>query len=272
LSRPILVRLRERVAHESDELVWRNLLAAVGNDATEDCAELAGIALAQRQAEVRQLGCEYFARHGRPSDAVRLLDLLQDPGRNVRLAAVQALGACGNPIAIRGRGDGQAAKSPPNLLALLASADPALQFAAAVSLCRLGAPEGMQELMRLSCHTAPKVREQAAREMGLSGQTRFVGPLVTSGWTERHDAVRRAILDALEKLVPVENRPASLGVAATPDAKIKCWAEWWQARSGSPVQDVPRGAPLTTNARGEAEDRSGPETTSPGLATHVQPQ
>src|SRR5262249_49907088 len=78
LPRAILVRLQERIARETDELVWRSALLAIGSDSTDDCAEIANLAVHHQSAEVRVLGCEYLARHGQPAHALWLLDLLED--------------------------------------------------------------------------------------------------------------------------------------------------------------------------------------------------
>lgn len=244
LSRPVLLRLRAQLSHETDELVWRSALTAVASDATDDCAEIANLALGHSSAQVRQLGCEYLSHHGQPAHALWLLDLTEDHSRSVQLAAIRALGNCGNQIAVRGLKPSKDGRASPNLRSLLLSTDQEVRFAAAVSLCRLGAAEGMQELVRLSYHSNPRFREQAIKEMGLSGQTRFVDHLVTLGWTERNDQVRHAILDALERLVPPENRPPAVGGMTAWDAKIKCWVQWLERRNGAPAQNQPADAPL----------------------------
>jgi HEAT repeat protein len=246
LSRPVLLRLREVLAHESDDTVWRSAMAAIASDATDECAEIADLAIQHRSAVVRQLGCEYLDHHGRPPHAEWLLGLLEDRDRSVQLAAIRALGNCGNQIAVRGRKPPDGPQRAPNLRSLLTSSDQEIRFAAAVSLCRLGAGEGMQELVRLSYHPNPSIREQAVKEMGLSGQTRFVRHLVTLGWTEKNDQVRHAILMALDRLVPPENRPAAVGGLTAWDAKIKCWVEWLERRDGAPVQNTPAGSPLAS--------------------------
>jgi HEAT repeat protein len=246
LSRPVLSRLQERLYRENDELVWRWALSAIGSDSTEDCAEIANLGLHHQAAEVRQLACEYLGRHGQPAYAVSLLNLLDDRDRGVKLAAIRALGNCGNQIAVRGLKPDKTHNASPNLRSLLSSSDGAVQFAAAVSLCRLGTAEGMQELVRLSYHANSDMREQAVKEMGLSGQTRFVSHLVTLGWTERNGQVRQAILDSLDRLVPEENRPRPLGETPAPDAKIKCWVEWLQQRggeNGAATASAPAGRP-----------------------------
>ena len=109
-------------------------------------------------------------------------NLLDDRDRSVKLAAIRALGNCGNQVAVRGL---KPDRSPQCVSPICVHCSPAptpdVRFAAAVSLCRLGTPEGMQELVRLSYHANPDTREQAVKEMGLSGQTRFVSHLVGAG-------------------------------------------------------------------------------------------
>jgi HEAT repeat protein len=246
LSRPVLLRLRELLSHESDDLVWRLALAAVASDSTDDCANLANLALQQSSAVVRQLGCDYLAHHGRPAHALWLLDLIEDRNRTVQLAAIRALGNCGNQVAIHGLKPQNGGRTSPNLRSLLTSSDQEVRFSAAVSLCRLGAAEGMQEMVRLSYHPNPSLRERTVKEMGLSGQTRFVDHLVTLGWTERDNHVRQAILEALDRLVPPENRPPAIGGATAWDAKIKGWVQWLERRNGAPAQNLPAEAPLAS--------------------------
>jgi HEAT repeat protein len=246
LTRPILQRLQERLYRETDDLVWRSAMTAIGSDSTDECAEIANLALHHQSAEVRHMGCEYLGRHGQPAHAAWLLDLIEDRDRSVKLAAIRALGNCGNQVAVRGVKPDAAHRSSPNLRSLLSSSDAAVRFAAAVSLCRLGTPEGMQELIRLSYHANSDTREQAVKEMGLSGQTRFISHLITLGWTERNSQVRTAILESLELLVPEENRPRALGETPAPDAKIKCWVQWLQQRDGAAAKSLSPGAPVAS--------------------------
>jgi HEAT repeat protein len=246
LSRPVLLRLHAHLAHEGNDLVWRYALSAVASDSTDECAQIASLALQHSSDVVRQLGCEYLSRHGQPAHAVWLLGLLEDRSRTVQLAAIRALGNCGNQVAIRGLKPAKAGPSPPNLRALLTSSDQEIRFAAAVSLCRLGTTEGMDELVRLSYQPNPSLRERAVKEMGLSGQSRFVDHLVTLGWTERNDQVRQAILGALERLVPPENRPPAVGGTTAWDAKMKSWVQWLERRNGSPARNLPADAPLAS--------------------------
>jgi HEAT repeat protein len=246
LSRPVLLRLHDHLAHESDDLVWRLSLSAVASDSTDECSQIANLALQHSSDVVRQLGCEYLAHHGRPAHAVWLLGLLEDRNRSVQLAAIRALGNCGNQVAIHGSKPANAGQSSPNLRSLLTSSDQEVRFAAAVSLCRLGAPEGMDEMVRLSYQPNPSLRERAVKEMGLSGQTRFVEHLITLGWTERNEQVRSAILEALDRLVPSENRPAAVGGTTGWDAKIRCWVQWLERRNGSPARNLSADAPLAS--------------------------
>lgn len=246
LSRPVLLRLHNHLTHEADDLVWRFALSAIGSDSTDECSQIANLALQHSSDVVRQLGCEYLTHHGQPAQAPPLLALLDDRNRGVQLAAIRALGNCGNQVAIRGLKPANPGHSSPNLRSLLTSPDQEVRFAAAVSLCRLGATEGMDEMVRLSYEPNPSLRERAVKEMGLSGQSRFVKHLVTLGWTERNEHVRQAILGSLERLVPPENRPPAVGETTAWDAKIKCWVQWLERRNGSPARNLPAEAPLAS--------------------------
>ena len=259
-------RLQERLYHEADELVWRWAMSAISSDSTDECAQIANLALHHQSAEVREMGCEFLARHGQPDYAVWLLDLLDDRDRSVKLAAIRALGNCGNQVAVRGLKPDKARNASPNLRTLLSSADAGVRFAAAVSLCRLGTPEGTQELVRLSYHWNPDTRAQAVKEMGLSGQTRFVSHLVSLGWTERNSHVRQAILDSLDRLVPEENRPRALGETPSPDAKIKCWVQWLQQRGSegtAATASAPEGVGAAAPARAKGPTPGGPVVSRP---------
>ncbi len=109
----------------------------------------------------------------------------------------------------------------------------------------IGRGGGNEELARLSYHSNLRWREQAVKEMGLSGQTRFVRHLVTLGWTEQNEQVRRAILEARTAGASGKFAPRVGGLTAW-DAKIRCWVEWFESRNGTPARNVPAGAPLAS--------------------------
>ena len=81
----------------------------------------------------------------------------------------------------------------------------------------------------MSYHQSAQIREEAVRQIGLTGQAQFVGHLINLAWTESHDTVRRSILESLDHLVPDDKRPRELAHTSGYDAKIRVWAAWWQA-------------------------------------------
>jgi HEAT repeat protein len=230
LSAVAVRRLRQHLAKEQDQLVWRYAMAAVQRDATEEGAQVALLAINHKWSDIRQLGCRYVARHGRPQRAEWLRPLFVDSNTSVQLAAVEAAGACNNPTIIDD-GDGEEGEPPSRgLRALLTHPQQRIRFACAVSMSQLGDSEGMQELIRMSFHESSTVRRQAVTQMGETGRARFVEHLIRLGWTETNAMVKRAILANLDRLTPPVKRPEGLLDAADFDAKIQLWAEWSAAR------------------------------------------
>jgi len=227
---PLALRLlREHLAQEQDRWVWRASLAAVAADSTEESGQIALLAVNHAWPDIRELGCEHVGRHGQPREALWLLPLLDDPNKSVQLAAIRAMGNCHNPIVLDGLAESSGGTRRRGLREYLSHPDKTLQFAAVSSMSRLGDAQGMQELVRMSYHQSAQSREEAVRQMGLTGQSQFVGHLINLAWTESHDSVRRAILESLDRLVSADKRPAGLSQAASYDDKIRLWAAWWQA-------------------------------------------
>lgn len=233
---PVLVkRLRKLMAHEQDRLVWRIVMAAVSKDNYEETAQLALLAINHNWSDIRILGCEYFGSHGLPQYAIWLLPLLEDKNNSVQLAAINAIGHCHNPIAIIGLQNATQDQSPtPSLRSKLTDSNQRIRFEAVVALSRLGDIQGMQELVRLSNDTLNSVRIDAIREMGSSGQTRFVEPLIQLAWTERNHSTLKEIFKSLEKLVPASEQPAELSPQIKHTEQAKIWMNWWQTHHSGP--------------------------------------
>lgn len=229
---PVIVRrLRKLMAQEQDRLVWRIVMEAVARDSYEETAQLALLAINHNWPDIRVLGCDYFGAHGLPQYAPWLLPLLNDKNRSVQLAAVKALGHCHNPIAINGIQTAEQHPSPPaSLRGLLTHSNQLVRFQTVVALSHLGDFQGMQELVRLSNDTRYTVRRDAVREMGESGQTRFVEPLIQMAWTERNPATLKAILSSLGRLVPESEQPVELKSEARQSEQAKIWMNWWQTQ------------------------------------------
>jgi HEAT repeat protein len=219
------------MAREQDEPVWRGVMSAIMGDANEESAQVALLAINHRWPDIRVLGCQYVARHGRPEQGPWLLPLLNDTDPRVKLAAIEAAGRCHNPALIEGVPHPDQAGHPQGLVPLLADPDPRLRTATAISLSQLGDPRGMQELVRMSYHESPAVREQFVRHMGASGRTRFVEHLIRMGHTEQNPNVQRSILASLEQLVPGDARPRNLAETASLNEQLTQWVAWWQQQS-----------------------------------------
>ncbi|OYW11272.1 MAG: hypothetical protein B7Z55_19555, partial [Planctomycetales bacterium 12-60-4] len=172
-----------------------------------------------------------------------LMPLLRDDQSSVQLAAVRALGASGNPVAISGYPANGEPDVPAGLRELMNSRHEEVRWAALTALASLRDEMAILELIRLTEDVQPQVRGRAVHAMGQSGHRRLIDPLIRKSWTESNDVVKREILDALSALVPVEQHPAcetGLVVAASIDDKIQCWVAWWDARRPKSAVASPR--------------------------------
>ncbi len=233
LSAGLLTRLREQLTYEQDQLVWQSCLAALQPDAHTETGPILLLAINQMWPDIRRMGVEVVARQPSPEAAMWLLPLLTDPQRSVRLAAIRAIAACGNPIVVDGLPAANGAPAVAGLRSIMTEADEELRLAAVVSAATLHDDQALQELTRLSQHATPAMRDFAAQSMAKTGQTRFVDTLIRMAWTESADTVKLTILKSLEALTPEERRPpelAGLVVNASIDDKIKAWARWGDAQ------------------------------------------
>lgn len=230
LSSVAVQRLRQHLTREQDQLVWRYAMAAVQRDATEEGAQVALLAINHKWSDIRQLGCRYVARHGRPQRAEWLRPLFVDKNISVQLAAVEAAGACNNPTIIDDMEYEEGEEPLRGMRSLLTHPQQRVAFACAASMSRLGDSEGIQELVRMSYHESSTVRRKVVTQMGETGRARFVEHLIRLGWTETNATVKRAILASLDRLTPQEKRPEGLLDSPDFDAKIQLWAEWWEAQ------------------------------------------
>ena len=235
LSRLVVRLLGERLQHEPDPMVWMYAVSSVMRDGSNENVRIAQLALNQPWADIRALGCQYIARHGRREYALWLLHLglLYDRSRKVQLAAIEAAGRCGNPIILDGIPAGPETdkatgerRSIRGLRPLMNDAHHDVRFAAVVSMTRLGDVAAASELERMSADPDATVRQTIVDAMGRSGRSRFVAPLIRLGWNESSDRVTRAVLASLNQLVPPEKRPRELLDVSTSHDKINVWANW----------------------------------------------
>lgn len=233
LSSGLLMRLRELLTYEQDQQVWQVCLAALQPDAHTEAGPIVLLAINQMWPDIRRMGVEVVSRHPSPEAAVWLMPLLSDPQRSVRLAAIRAVAACGNPVAVTGLPAANGAPAVTGLRNIMTETYEELRLAAVVSSAVLHDEQAIQELTRLSQHATPSVRDFAAQAMARTGDPRFVDTLIRMAWTESADPVKLSILKSLDALTPVERRPAELvglAVTASIDDKIKAWARWGDAQ------------------------------------------
>lgn len=235
LSPMVLRRVHHLMKTEQDRLVWRSVLQAVQQDASEGAGQLALLAINNTWPDVRVLGCEYVGRHGQSEQATWLLPVLHDSSRLVQLAAIRAAGACGNPVVLDGL-PGQSEKAGRGLRPLLSELQGPARFAVIQSMSRLGDQQAMEELTRLSFDVNPATRLDVVRTMGDTTQSRFVEPLIRLAWTEPDHHVRQGAVAALSKIVPADRHPAGLTRAKSLAEMVTLWNDWWtaQARAAEP--------------------------------------
>lgn len=229
LTGGILIRLRELLTYEQDQLVWQSCLAALQPDAHVEDGPILLLAVNQMWPDIRRMGLDVVSRHPSPEAAMWLLPLLTDSQRSVRLAAIRTIAGCGNPVVIDGLPAANGTPAVPGLRSVMTDVDEELRLAAIVSAATLHDDQALQELTRLSQHAAPAMRDFAAQSMAKTGQTRFVDTLIRMAWTESADPVKLTILKSLDTLTPEDRRPpelAGLVVNASIDDKIKAWARW----------------------------------------------
>jgi HEAT repeat protein len=225
--RPAVVwRLRELLVHEQDQLVWRSAMSSVWKEDSDGAAELALLAVNQTWSDIRILGCDYIAEHGRFAHAAWLLPLFADTTPGVRAAAMRAAARCRNPIVL----DGPPGTVDGGVRALLRSPQVALRVEAASCMSCFGDEEALQEVIRLSHDASWKIRQQAMQAMGQSGQARFVDALISAAWTETDPNVKNAAVQSLNQLVPASDRPPELAGGIGYDRAIEVWAAWREQR------------------------------------------
>jgi len=200
-------RLAAVVEREPDSLVWRSVLGAIADDTSEPSIRLACTAASHPSPEVRRLACEYLLHHPEVKREPVLLAALQDPHREVVLAAVRALGA-------RSMVDD---RQP--LRSLLGSPDESMRVEAAAALARLGDPSGPAALGRLACSRDPTIRRQAAVAMGQVPSPEYRATLIRL--LDDRYSIRLAALESLSKVAGKD--PATDPETGTIEERIARW-------------------------------------------------
>lgn len=239
LSPDLVRQLIEPLAREQDQQVWQSCLSAVQADGHAAAQELALIASHQHWPDIRRLSLEYFRQHPNPEVAAALLPLLRESHPRLQIAAADVLGLCGNPQAIHGFPASSTSSATGGLHDLLTSPHPDVQWAALTALARLRDDEAYAELLRRLQSPDAAIRLQAVRAIGSSQQPRFIEPLIQHVWTDHQNSVRQSVLEALNQLVAIDERPVAFtdGLAATRsiDDNVRIWVEWWETRTQRPI-------------------------------------
>jgi HEAT repeat protein len=244
LPEPVVRRLREKLAQEQDRLVWRSAMRAVLQEDSPESEQLALLAVNHTWPDIRVLGCEYIAYHGKHAAALWLLPLFADSNSLVQIAAVRAAAQCHNPIVLDGPSAGGGSQG---LRPCLISSQPQLQLAAASCMSQFGDFQAMQELIRFSLHDNWAYRHEAVQAMGVSGQTRFVEQLIRVAWTEVNPAIKQAAAASLNLLVAPGDRPDGIESAPNVDRQVGLWATWWEDRKRAAASPLANAVPAAPN-------------------------
>ena len=247
LTRGVTRLLRQQLAGPpgQERQVWQLVLQSVERDATAEAGALMLLALNHSSASIRFIACEYIGRHRQGAQAEWLVPLLHDADRTVQLAAIRAAGNCGNrsPRVTgdpRFVGHGETTTAPAGgttaqrggLRNLLTAADGQVRLAAAVSLAQLGDETGRSYLVRMLRQDDPDVRTAVVGEMGRTGLTSFVRPLIELGHVERDDRVAARIVASLAELVSPEQQPPEVRRPGDARTALAAWSTWLHERRG----------------------------------------
>jgi HEAT repeat protein len=278
LSPALIRRIRTEIRPDAGDTVFQYLLKAIENNGSDEAAQLARLALGHYSPRIRKTACRYFERHGSPRHGLWLLGALNDRDLSVQLAAIRAAGRCGHPGVLVGRpavvekdADGRFRETTSRQLGLRDlrhDLNHQVRFETAVAMSFLGDPEGMQQMMRYTSSPDVRVRRTAVQEIGLTGRSWFVEPLIDLAWTELNhgdDVLEREILASLDRLVAPINRPKGLARSASIPERIRGWAAWRESQappgdapgsaSDNPSGGVQRASQETENSTNEAAEK-----------------
>ena len=210
-------RLVQRVATETDSLVWLSALSAVGRDPSEEAIRLAYAGVGHPSPEVRRRACLNLAAFPDPKHAKVLLPVLNDSSHSVTVAAVQALGTVGHLDDLE------------PLRRHLTTPNESFRFEVAIALARLNDPAGLNALERLAYSTDATIRRQAAAAMGDFADRQFIPALIVL-LADRPN-VRNAALESLRKIVGPEAAQIEGKPAPEPDELVQRWKRWHRGQS-----------------------------------------
>ena len=212
-SRVVQQQLMPIILAESDALVWRSLLMALGEAATSEAQEIAAAATSHPAAEVRRRGCEHLEAHPHPRFAPTLVACLRDQDAAVVRAATRALAPCG-PL-----------EDAAPLIWLLKADDRELRIEAALTLCRWNDGRGRAALERLAVDGEPHLRAAAIRALGTVPSPESIPTLIAA--LDAHPVVRRAALESLAVTAqPDDLGPAGIADASTDEKLAAVWKAW----------------------------------------------
>lgn len=221
----ILQRLVAIVQLQRDPVIWRSVLVALHDDASEPVARLAYAGLTHPSVDVRVRSCEYLAAHPQAEHAAALLPALEDDNVLVVRAAVRALA---HPGMLR---------DTSRLESLLTSQDKALRLDAARTLAIVGAESGRAAIERFAYDPDAKVRQQAAELMGELPDASYTGTLI--GLLDGPSSLRRAALESLPAVVGRDVASEAPEESLTMNERAARWKRWWDEQARTTTHPSP---------------------------------
>ncbi|MEM7810861.1 MAG: HEAT repeat domain-containing protein [Planctomycetota bacterium] len=228
LSPGLLAVLIERLPTEQDAEVWRALFDAAASSrerlADEQIARLVEIGVGHQWGDIRVLTARFAGGLAEPRLGPKLLPLFADGSADVRLASVEAAGACGHPLTLNGRDD------KPGLTSLFEDPDRRVATAAVTEAAELGDATAWDRLTAAAAGrpAAGMDRVEAFAAIGRSGRTEGFEFLVATAWASHDEDVRGAALAALSTLAET-TRSGPADVRQNPPTLAE-WAAWCERR------------------------------------------
>ncbi|MCA8988336.1 MAG: hypothetical protein KDA78_11875 [Planctomycetaceae bacterium] len=213
-----------RLQREQDPQIARILMRAIENETSPAARSVAQIALAHTWADVRVLGCLYAQKHRLPQLAVSLLPLLHDRNPAVQLAAINAAGACRNPILLYGLPHGTPEQQS-GLRSLLGVVNRERERSVLIAMAQLQDEQARTELIKLTYNSSRQDVLEIIQAISELEDASFAPALIRRGWTESDPQVLRSILETLERIVPRENQP-ELSAAQFDRDRMAIWVRW----------------------------------------------
>lgn len=211
-SRLVMTELPRLLAQEQNALVWRAVIGSLRSHPSSSSHDILLLALNSPWSDVRLMACEVIAAQRDPESAVWLRPLLADGDFAVKLAAIRAAGACGNPTLLDGPDGG--------LRGLMSERSREVRLEAAAAMAMLGDLSGQQELLRLAHNPDAPTRRIVVDKLKALTAPELIDPVLTLAWTERDPETQSGYLAYLAEM---DSRAAEWPARSSYSEKLDFW-------------------------------------------------